>query len=188
MDAAGLGYVDPGLLRSLVIGDAVACDLPREALEVDSKAPDVGIVSAKYASAPSTPYIAYLRKVNVATRPDAGTDVVMSCFVPLSRSQHLQSRGNSNSLFQLPSISASNYVVKVDGWSLSRAELRIDLPIACNLKAAVQKINGLVRICPSRRRRVYSCLWCFPNRQQVLESKFTHVLVVCVPMLCSETR
>mmetsp|Transcript_46622 Transcript_46622/g.86813 ORF Transcript_46622/g.86813 Transcript_46622/m.86813 type:complete len:1110 (+) Transcript_46622:168-3497(+) len=51
-----------GLLRSLVIGDAVACDLPREALEVDSKAPDVGIVSAKYASAPSTPYIAYLRK------------------------------------------------------------------------------------------------------------------------------
>ena len=57
------------LMRSLVIGDAVSCDLPTDAVGYGShagnkstEAEEVGRATAPYASAASTPYIAYLRQ------------------------------------------------------------------------------------------------------------------------------
>ena len=63
---------DDELMRSLVIGDAVSCDLPVEAEEYgthagnkENEAEDASTTTCKYSSAPSTPYIAYLRSTAV---------------------------------------------------------------------------------------------------------------------------
>jgi len=49
-------------MRGLVLGDSAGCDLPRRAFEVDNKTQSGEGVSCAYTAAPSTPYIAYLRK------------------------------------------------------------------------------------------------------------------------------
>ena len=53
-------------LRGLVLGDAISCDLPVEVAEIrKEKCEDVRLIRHKYASAPPTPYIAFLRQVLV---------------------------------------------------------------------------------------------------------------------------
>ena len=59
---------DAELMRSLVIGDAVSCDLPTDAEDYGTHAGNkmneaeaASTTTCKYSSAPSTPYIAYLR-------------------------------------------------------------------------------------------------------------------------------